>query len=55
MIIVILLLILFLQYLLIIVNIIFEDTTKKELRTDIIPFVGIFIKLKKLIDRLPKE
>ena len=46
---------LFLQYLIIIINIIFEDTTKKELKTDIIPFIGIFIRIIKQINKLPKE
>ena len=48
-------LILFGQYLIVILDIIFENTTKKELKTDIIPFVGIFIKVIKQINKLPEK
>ena len=47
--------ILAIQYTLIIMNIIFKDTTKKDLKTESIPLLGIFIKFKKEIDKLPKE
>ena len=47
-------LILFIQYILVSMDVIFAETTKTRLKRDIIPFYGLYVKLMRVIDKLPK-
>ena len=51
---VLLLLLLFIQYLLVVMDIAFEQTTKTRVKKDIIPFYGIYTRILRTINKLPK-